>query len=110
MEKHIGHDYLVLKLGMHSYVSRVLIRADVVPRPAVKSAFLDPSDVVWHKVVTEAVALIDRAPKLSGLRMDRNSYSIADARRINSSARAIRVEFQNISPIRFAQRGIFVDV
>jgi hypothetical protein len=47
---------------------RFLVRAKVVPRPAVETAFLDVRDVVWHQVVAQRIALILRGSELAGLR------------------------------------------
>src|SRR5258708_7779776 len=91
-------------------MSRVLIRAYVVPGPAIKSAFLNTSYVVRNKVIAEPVALIDRTPKLAGLRMDRDADSVANTGRVDTPACAVRVEFEHIGTIFFAQSRVFVDI
>ena len=67
LQEHVGDDHLVLQLGVLSLVPRVLVRAEVVPGPAVEAALLDARDVVGHEVVAQPVALVHRGPELAGL-------------------------------------------
>src|SRR3982751_173018 len=91
-------------------VPRVLVRANVVPRPTVKSPLLDPRYVIGHKVVTEAVALVYRAPQFARLRVDRDADGVADAGGVNAASGSVRVEFQNGRPILFVFVRVFIDV
>ena len=73
--------------------------ADVIPRPAVKAAFLDVRDVIGRQVVPYSVALVRRAPKLSRSRIDRFAHSVANAIRIDFDEFSGRCVFEYIGAI-----------
>src|SRR5262249_42515144 len=79
LQQHVRDRHLVLEVGAHADMGRILIGADVEPRPAVEFAFADPRYIVRHQVVTAAVALIGRAPGRSRRRLDRKTDAVADA-------------------------------
>ena len=79
LQEHVGDDRLLLQLGALALVARVLVRAEVVPGPAVETALLDMRDVVGHEVVAQGVALVHRRPELAGLRMGGQPDGVADA-------------------------------
>ena len=102
LDEHVGHDHLVLQLGVLALVPRVLVGADVIPGPAVEAAFLDVGDVVGHQVVAQPVALVDRGPELAGLGMDRQADGVADARGEDPLVLAVGVEGQDVGTPLFA--------
>ena len=53
--------------------TRILIRAHVVPGPAVEAALLDVRDIVGHQIVPEGIALVYSNPQLAGLRVYRKT-------------------------------------
>src|SRR5882762_9630308 len=66
LEEDVRDDDLVLQFRMLAGVTRILMAADVVPGPAIKTILLDAGDVVGDEVVAEAVALVGGAPELAG--------------------------------------------
>src|SRR3984893_8466245 len=104
LQQNVRNRYLVPEIGARAAVPRVLIGTDVIPRPAVKRAFLHPRDVVgWH-VVADAVALVGRAPHLA-LRIDREPDAIADASGVDAAVAAVRIEDQHIGALGLAAPG-----
>ena len=63
-------------------MTRILVAADIEPRPAIEGAFAHPGYKIRHEVVSEAVALVDRAPELAGPGLHRHSNAVAQTRRI----------------------------
>src|SRR6266404_1563754 len=108
MQNHIWRDDFVFQFRMLARVSRVLVAAHVPPRPAVETAFLNVGDVVWNEIVSQRIPLVHRTPQLTGLRVDRQAYTIADAVGVNSHRRTVGIELQNIRTILFRRRGIGV--
>ena len=102
LDEHVGHDHLVLQLGVLALVARVLVGAEVIPGPAVEAAFLDVGDVVGHQVVAQRVALVDRGPELAGLGVDRQADGVADARGVDPLVLAVGVEGQDVGPALLA--------
>src|SRR6476620_5525909 len=94
LQKHIRRNHFVLQLWMFSFVSGVLMRAHVIPRPAVEAALLHMRDVVRNKVVTQRIAFVGGAPELARRGMDRLSNAIANAIRIHLYKLSFRREFQ----------------
>src|SRR5205823_5394302 len=63
---------------------------DIEPWPAIKGAFAHPGDKIGHEVVSEAVALVDRAPALAGPGLHRHSDAVAQTRRIEPLVLSLR--------------------
>src|SRR5438445_6091071 len=59
-------------------------------------------EVVWHQVIPQFVALVDRGPKLTGLRVDRQANGVADSPREYSLVLAVWVKGQDIGPALLA--------
>src|SRR5215471_19087144 len=61
-------------------VAGVIVGADIKPRPAIKGALAHPRYIVGRQIVTEAVALIDRAPEVAGRGLHRHADTVAQPR------------------------------
>src|SRR5205807_9890622 len=100
LQQYIGRDHFAFEFRVFALVPRILVTAHVPPWPAVEAALLDVSDVVRNKVIAERVPLIDRAPQLASLGIDRDAASrVANSPGINFHAGAVGIEFKNISAI-----------
>ena len=72
-------------------MTRILIAADIEPWPAIEGAFAHSGHKIGHKVVAEAVALVDRAPELTG-RLHRHPDAVAQTGRKEPLVLALRRE------------------
>ena len=77
LEQHVGRRHGLGEIVAPPREARVLVVADVEPRPAVEGARLDAGRVVGRQVVAERVALVDRAPQRRGLRLNGQAGAIA---------------------------------
>src|SRR5580704_2558774 len=102
----IRSDDLVLQVRPFPHQPRILMTAHVPPRPSVESPRLHMRNVVRNQVVAQAISLVDRAPKLTGLRVDRKPNWIANSRREDTEARTIGVVFKNVCAIFFARSRV----
>ena len=97
LQQYIGHDRLILQLGMLARMPRILVRPQIPPRPSIKPAFLHMRDVVGHKVIAQRVALIHRAPQLPGLGIDlKRPARIANPGGIHLQLAIIGITPQNV--------------
>src|SRR4029077_4616357 len=108
LHEDVGHDHLVLQLGMLALVARILVAADVIPGPGVEASILDVRDVLGRKIVANVVAFVDGTPGLARFGIDGNSYAIANAGGEDAASGAIRIELQHIGAFEF--RGIIIDI
>src|SRR5262249_31642895 len=105
LEQDVGHRDLVLEVGAFSFVARIFVAADIVPRPAIEGAFTNPCDVVRWNVIADRVALVGRAPQVA-IGADRKPYAVANTRGVNPAVAAVGVERQHGGAISFvAPRG-----
>jgi hypothetical protein len=74
--------HLFLKSGR----ARVFERAEIVPRPSVKTVFTHACDVIRRKIISEAIAFVSRAPEFAGCGIYGHPDAIANAARIRASA------------------------
>src|SRR6185437_1313379 len=74
--------------------TRVLMVADIKPRPAVEGVLPHARDIIGHEVVAEIVALVGRAPGRA-VRLHRKADAIADARGEQLLVLAVRIERQH---------------
>lgn len=88
---------------MRALVTWVLVRPDIVPRPAVEASLLDVGNVVRNQVVAEPVPLVDGGPELAGIRVDVDADGVADAPGIQSLAAAVRVELEDVGAALFCR-------
>src|SRR2546426_9493805 len=91
---------------------RILVAADVVPRPAVEAAFLHVGDVVGPQVVAEGVAFVGRYPQFARLRMhDDAAAGVADAGGVDTHELSLGRELEDVCPVELAVARItLVDV
>src|ERR1700720_2072901 len=93
LEKDIGDNRLVFQFRMPAVVTRILMTADVPPRPAVETSVLDMGDVVGDEVVSQAVAFVDGAPQFVGFGIDGKAAArVADSVGVDAYFGAVRVE------------------
>ncbi len=78
LDQHIRDGDVANEVGAFALVPRVLVVADIVPRPAVEFSLLHPGDVVGGKIVAEAVALVGGTPQ-GVRRRDRQADAVAQA-------------------------------
>src|SRR5437588_6037460 len=105
LDQHVGDGDLVLEIGPLARMPGIFIAADIKPRPSVECIFADPSHVVGHQIVAEAVALVGGAPWRAALRLDREANTIADASGECPSVLAVGIERQHASSIGFITPG-----
>src|SRR4051812_45063509 len=86
---------------MFAFKARILVCSGVPPGPPVESPFLHVGDVVRHEVIAESVTLVDRGPQLARFGMDGYANRIANPRGIDSLARSIRIELNDVGTIFF---------
>src|SRR6516164_4469240 len=101
LDQHVGHHDLALEVRPLTLVARILVRADIVPGPAVEAAVAHPRDVVRRQVVTERIALVGRAPQVSAAGLHRKPDTVADARREYPAVLALRIEYQHVGTVGF---------
>ena len=58
LHENVGDNHFVLQLGMLALTPRILVAADVVPRPAVEASVLNVCDVFRWKIVSDIIALV----------------------------------------------------
>src|SRR5579862_2332450 len=105
LQQHVGNGDFIFEIRPLAAVSRILIGADVVPGPAVESAFAHARDVVGRHVIAEPVALIGRAPDGVRRRRDGHADAVADAARKDALVLAVGIERQHIGAAGFAAPG-----
>src|SRR5207248_8735420 len=108
LHQDVGNDDLVLQLRVLSFMTRVLMAADVIPGPAVEASILDVRDVLRRKIVADVVTFVDGTPRLARFGIDGNSDAIANAGGEDAASRAIGIELENVGA--FGLRGIIVGV
>src|SRR5205807_379231 len=82
LQQNVWHADAVAQGGFLRGMTRILIAANIEPRPAIEGAFAHPGYKIGHKVVSKAVALVDGAPQLAGPGLHRHSDAVAQTRRI----------------------------
>src|SRR6266481_1944551 len=86
---------------MFPFVARILMIADVKPRPAIEPAGAHTADVVGRQIVADLVPLISAHPKLGAAGTKCDSYCIANSPRINFSIGPVRSELKDARAIGF---------
>src|ERR1700722_5483355 len=109
LQQHIGNNRPILQLRMLALVPRILMRPHIPPRPAIKSPIFNVRDVVRYQVVAQRIALVDRAPELSRLRIYRNPASgIANPIRVYLQLAIRRIARQNVGPIFLRRMSVSI--
>src|SRR5208283_1443155 len=99
LQENVGHDYAVFQFRMLPAMMRVLMAAEVEPRPSVKPAFANTRDVIGREVVAESVALVSGAPESASERIDSHADAIAESAGGDASLCAVGLELQNVRPV-----------
>src|SRR5262249_11738581 len=94
LNEHIEYGDLVLQIRPLFALPRLLVGTEIVPWPAVEGVLLYPRDIVGHEIVTQAVALVGRAPRRA-IRLHREPDAIADAGREQPLVLAAGIERQH---------------
>src|SRR5438046_2472226 len=84
---------------MLSLVARILMIADVIPRPAVKSAGTHATDVVWRQIFADLVPLVCAHPKLVCVWAKRDADSVANSPGVNLLPGAVRIKLEDARAI-----------
>src|SRR4051794_14624736 len=87
---------------MFTVVPRVLVIADVIPRPAIESPGAHAADVIGHESVTELVAFVYAHPQVvsPGTKLDADCVANSPGKYL--LPRAVRIELEDARAIRLA--------
>src|SRR5580704_8775586 len=99
LDQHVRDGDLVLQIRPLAGMTRVLVRADIIPGPAVIGAVAHAGDVIGRHIVAEAVALVGRAPQRAARGCDRHADAVADAGGEDAAVLAVRIEGQDIGAL-----------
>ena len=105
LDQHVGCEDTIAEIGALAGMARILVRADIEPRPAIETAFPDAGRIIGRQIVSEAVALIGGAPERAALRRDGEPRAIADPVRERTKAAALGVGDQHACAIRLVRPG-----
>src|SRR6266576_3265776 len=86
---------------MLSLVTRIRVVADVIPRPAVKSAGAHAADVVGRQIFADLVPLVCAHPKLVCAWPKRDADSVANSPSVNLLSAAVRIKLEDARAIFF---------
>src|SRR5215469_9093264 len=79
-------------------MSRIFVRAQIVPRPAVESAVTHTRNEVGDEIVAEIVALVGRAPEVAGQRVHGEANAISQPTCEHPPIPTLRVEDEHGTP------------
>src|SRR3546814_8589156 len=74
------------------------------------SSDLKLRQIVRHQIIAQTIACIDRRPQLRAVRDHCQSSRITQATGVNANTGAIRVEFENVRPLRFGLHPAIGDI
>ncbi|CDX27565.1 hypothetical protein MPL3356_70065 [Mesorhizobium plurifarium] len=106
LHQHIRNGDLAGEVGASALVARVLVVADIVPGPAVESAFLHRGRVFEGGVVAKLVALVDDAPERAGRRLHGHAGAVAQAGGDRPAVLAVGVEGEHVGAALFRAPGL----
>src|SRR5712672_1038042 len=86
---------------MLSLVARILMIADVIPWPAVKSAGTHAADVVGWQIFADLIPLVCAHPKLVCAWPKRDADGVANSPSVNLSPAAVRIKLEDARAIFF---------
>src|SRR5437868_1848293 len=104
LHQHIRNECFGGQLRMFAAMPRVFVSANVKPRPAVKSAGLNVTDVVRYEIFAEIVTFVRAHPQFVSSRPKCDPHGIANSPGENLFARTIRIKLENACSLAF--RGI----
>src|ERR1700683_3925815 len=102
----VGDNHLVLEFRMFSGKTGILIPAGVIPRPAVKSPFLNMRNVIGREIVAELVAFVHRHPDLARAWLHRETDRVANPGRVDLQIGAVRTCDQDVGAVKLGGIGI----
>src|SRR3984957_17559811 len=73
----------------------VLMVTDVKPGPSIEGTIAHPRNIVRNEIISQTIALIGRAPHVSGCGMDRKADAVADARSKDAWILSVGIESQH---------------
>src|SRR5262249_18026140 len=76
-------------------MTRIFVRADIVPRPSVESAVAHARDEVGDESGAEIVAVVERAPGIAGDRMHGEANAVSQTACEYSSIPGLRIEHEH---------------
>src|SRR5215831_12268704 len=94
LDEHVGNSDLVLQVRPFAAMTRIFVRADIIPRPSVESAVTHARDEVGNEIVAQIVALVGRAPEITGHRMHREANAVSQPAGEYSPISALRIEHE----------------
>src|SRR4030095_13349975 len=97
--EHIGNDDFIGELWMFSFVPRILMISDVIPRPAVKSSGTHTADVVWRQIFADLVPLVCAHPKLVCAWPKRDADRVANSPSVNLLPAAVGIKLEDTRAI-----------
>src|SRR5271166_1077031 len=99
LDKNVRRHHAACKVRTFALVPGVLMRADVVPRPAVEGALDDARREIRRQIIAQAVALVDDAPKRAARRLDGRARAVAQAGRKDALMSAFGIEGKHVGAI-----------
>jgi hypothetical protein len=99
--KHVGNDGFIGELGMFSFVTRILMISDVIPRPSIKTAGPHAADIVGRQIFADLVSLVSAHPKLVCAWPKRDADGVANSPRVNVLPGAVRIKLEDSRAIFF---------
>src|SRR5437667_6204988 len=99
LHEHVRNDNFVSKLRMFPFVARIDMVADVKPRPAIKAARFNTTDVIGRQIFTEFVPLVCAHPELVATRTKCDPDGVSNSPRVHFLSAAIEIEFENARAI-----------
>src|SRR4029450_3322573 len=101
LHKHVGNDDFIGELWMFSFVARILMISDVIPRPAVKSAGTHTADVVWRQIFADLVPLVCAHPQLVCAWPKREADGVANSPGVDLLSATVRIKLEDTRAIFF---------
>jgi hypothetical protein len=106
LKENVRDSHFTSKVGTLAGMARILMRAEVVPGPAVQRPRAHARRVIRNEVITQSVALVGRAPYIGAFGVYGKCDAIADAgckypRRLF----AFDIECQHVRPIGLPTPG-----
>src|ERR1700690_2989893 len=99
LNQDVGNGNLARQFRMRAGMARVLMIAEVVPRPAVKTVVFNMRDVIGGNVVAQFITLVHASPENYGQGFDGQADGVANAPGIDAECRTIWIVLQDIGPV-----------
>src|SRR5262245_19298899 len=86
---------------MFSFVTRILMISDVIPRPAVKAAGTHTADVVGRQIFADLVSLVCAHPEFVCAWPKRDADGVANSPGVNLLSASVRIKLEDARAIFF---------